>query len=166
MVPASYFIEGTGPKGQRVYHRIEPTDQAFALGGLYRTWLNRETGEVLYSCSVITLPPHVSDTWQAIHPKSTPFQIKQWERREQSRQLHEEAEELAQGGEIDTAIQLIEKAEKLVPETRTDAMTLNEICWFSALSGRADAVLDYCEKPSPPSPSTEAIAIAMASREH
>jgi len=34
VVPASYFIEGTGPKGRRVYHRIEPTEQSFALGGL------------------------------------------------------------------------------------------------------------------------------------
>ncbi len=75
VIPASYFIEGTGPKGKRVYHRIEPTEHSFALGGLYRTWVNRETGEVTYSCSVITLPPHASPTWQVIHPKSTPLML-------------------------------------------------------------------------------------------
>ncbi len=75
VVPASYFIEGTGPKGKRVYHRIEPTEHSFALGGLYRTWVNRETGEVIYSCSVITLSAHASPTWQAIHPKSTPLML-------------------------------------------------------------------------------------------
>ena len=75
LVPASYFIEGTGPKGRRIYHRIEPTDAAFALGGLYRTWVDRESGEISHSCSVITLSPHPSDVWQAIHPKSTPLML-------------------------------------------------------------------------------------------
>ncbi len=75
IVPATYFIEGTGPKGRRVYHRIEPSEQSFALGGLYRTWINHETGEVTYSCSVVTLPPHPTSTWQQIHPKSTPLML-------------------------------------------------------------------------------------------
>ncbi len=75
VIPASYFIEGTGPKGQRVYHRIEPQEHSFALGGLYRTWVNREAGELVHSCSVITLSPHPNQTWQQIHPKSTPLML-------------------------------------------------------------------------------------------
>ncbi len=75
IVPASYFIEGDGPKGRRHYHRMEPDEHAFALGGLYRTWVNKSTGEMLYSCSVITLPPHPSETWRQVHGKSTPLML-------------------------------------------------------------------------------------------
>lgn len=75
LVPASYFIEGTGPKGRRLYHRIEPGSVAFALGGLYRAWVDREGGEVVHSCSIITLPPHPGAAWQGIHPKSTPLML-------------------------------------------------------------------------------------------
>ena len=53
LVPASYFIEGTGPKGRRLYHRIQPTGEAFALGGLYRAWVDRESGEMVHSCSKV-----------------------------------------------------------------------------------------------------------------
>jgi len=75
IVPATYFIEGEGLKGSRQYHRVEPQDCAFALGGLYRAWVNRETGELAYSCSVITLPPHPSDNWRRVHSKSTPLML-------------------------------------------------------------------------------------------
>jgi len=75
IVPATYFIEGDGPKGARRYHRMEPAEFAFALGGLYRTWLNRETGELSYSCSVITLTPHPDDRWRQVHSKSTPLML-------------------------------------------------------------------------------------------
>ncbi len=71
IVPATYIIEGEGAKGQRRYHRIEPSSRSFALGGLYRQWLNRHTGESQLSCSVITLPPHPQ--WRTIHSKSTPL---------------------------------------------------------------------------------------------
>ena len=73
IIPATYIIEGEGVKGSRRYHRIEPTHQAFALGGLYRTWTYRETGEQIHSCSVITLPPH--EQWKNIHSKSTPLML-------------------------------------------------------------------------------------------
>jgi putative SOS response-associated peptidase YedK len=75
IVPATYFIEGDGPKGARRYHRVEPLDAAFALGGLYRTWLDQKTGEVTYSCSVITLPPHPSEIWRQVHSQSTPLML-------------------------------------------------------------------------------------------
>jgi putative SOS response-associated peptidase YedK len=73
IVPASYFIEGEGKKGSRTYHRIEPSQHAFALGGLFRTWISRATGECVYSCSVITLAPHPSDAWRRVHSQSTPL---------------------------------------------------------------------------------------------
>ncbi len=75
IVPATYFIEGDGPKGRRSYHRVEPVDSAFALGGLYRGWVNQATGELSYSCSVITLPPHPDERWRRVHGKSTPLML-------------------------------------------------------------------------------------------
>jgi len=75
IVPATYLIEGEGPRGARQYHRVEPIESAFALGGLYRTWLDEQTGELTYSCSVITLPPHPDQGWQRIHSKSTPLML-------------------------------------------------------------------------------------------
>ncbi len=75
IVPATYIIEGEGTKGARRYHRVEPTESAFALGGLYRTWLNKETGELTYSSSVIALPPHPDERWLGIHTKSMPLML-------------------------------------------------------------------------------------------
>lgn len=40
IIPATYIVEGEGAKNNRSYHKIEPQKCAFALGGLYRTWLN------------------------------------------------------------------------------------------------------------------------------
>ncbi|WP_299194636.1 SOS response-associated peptidase family protein [uncultured Amphritea sp.] len=71
IVPATAIVEGEGSKGKRRYHRIEPENTAFALGGLYREWWNRDTGEQMLSCSIITLPPHLA--WQDIHSKSVPL---------------------------------------------------------------------------------------------
>ena len=71
IIPATYIIEGEGPKQARRYHRIEAVGQQFALGGLYREWLNTDTGEIQRSCSVITTPPHPA--WRDIHSKSTPL---------------------------------------------------------------------------------------------
>lgn len=71
VIPATFIIEGEGPKGHRRYHRIAPTTTAFALAGLYREWQHSRSGQRLRSCSVITLPPHPA--WRAIHSKSTPL---------------------------------------------------------------------------------------------
>lgn len=49
--------------------------RALALGGLYRTWLNKETGEMTYSCSVITLPPHPK--LMPYHTKASPLMLSQ-----------------------------------------------------------------------------------------
>jgi len=71
IIPATYIIEGEGAKGARRYHRIEPIRCAFALGGLYRRWLDPVSNAEQLSCSIITLPPH--PLWQGIHSKSTPL---------------------------------------------------------------------------------------------
>ena len=71
IIPATFVIEGEGGKHNRRYHKIEPQRCGFALGGLYRRWVNEQTGDVIKSCSVITLPPHPA--WQDIHSKSTPL---------------------------------------------------------------------------------------------
>ena len=48
IIPATGIVEGEGPKGDRKYHLIEPVNTAFALGGLYKEWLNKDTGEHAY----------------------------------------------------------------------------------------------------------------------
>lgn len=72
IIPASAFVEGLGDK--KTYHKIEFEDSAIAFGGLFKQHLNRETGEIVYSASIITLPPLVPQ-WNAIHPKSMPLML-------------------------------------------------------------------------------------------
>jgi len=49
------------------YHDFVAEEGALLMGGLYREWVNRKTGETTLSCSVITVPPH---------PKLTPYHAK------------------------------------------------------------------------------------------
>ncbi len=72
LIPASAFVEGLGDK--KTYHKIELEDSAITFGGLYKEHLNRHTGEIIYSASIITLPP-LSPQWDNIHPKSMPLMI-------------------------------------------------------------------------------------------
>ncbi|NQV68669.1 MAG: SOS response-associated peptidase family protein [Pseudohongiella sp.] len=72
IIPASAFVEGLGDK--KTYHKIELENSAIAFGGLFKEHLNRETGEFLYSASIITLPPLLPQ-WREIHPKSMPLML-------------------------------------------------------------------------------------------
>lgn len=72
IVPASAIIEGLGDK--KSYFKVELENSAMALGGIYRKWLNKDTGEFKYSASIITLPPLLPE-WQHIHPKSFPLML-------------------------------------------------------------------------------------------
>ncbi len=72
LIPASAFVEGLGDK--KTYHKIELEDSAIAFGGLYKEYLNKASGELVYSASIITLPP-LQPQWDAIHPKSMPLMI-------------------------------------------------------------------------------------------
>jgi len=71
IIPASGFVEGLGDK--KTYFQIEPVERAIAFGGLYKEWMNDQTGELVYSASIITLPPHPK--LKKIHPKSTPLML-------------------------------------------------------------------------------------------
>jgi putative SOS response-associated peptidase YedK len=72
LIPASAFVEGLGDK--KTYHKIELEGSAIAFGGLFKEYLDKESGEVIYSASIITLPP-LSPQWLEIHPKSLPLMI-------------------------------------------------------------------------------------------
>lgn len=52
------------------YHNFTASESAMALAGLYKTWLNKQTGELVYSCSVITNPPHKK--LRQLHSKASP----------------------------------------------------------------------------------------------
>ncbi|MDO8271257.1 MAG: SOS response-associated peptidase family protein [Gammaproteobacteria bacterium] len=71
IIPATAFIEGAGDK--KTYHKIHFEDRAIAFGGLYREWISKETGEIVRSASIITLPP--VPEWEMIHPKSIPLML-------------------------------------------------------------------------------------------
>ena len=51
---------------------IKPSESS--IGGLFKEYLNKESGKVIYSASIITLPP-LSPQWDEIHPKSLPLMI-------------------------------------------------------------------------------------------
>lgn len=72
IIPASAFIEGLGDK--KTYHKVELEDSAIAFGGLFKEWTDRDTGELVYSCSIITLGPLLPH-WEQIHPKSFPLML-------------------------------------------------------------------------------------------
>ncbi|MFZ8929059.1 MAG: DUF159 family protein [Gammaproteobacteria bacterium] len=71
IIPATAFLEGKGDK--KTHHKIELEDEAIAFGGLHRETLHKETGEVIHSASIITLPP--LEEWAQIHPKSMPLML-------------------------------------------------------------------------------------------
>jgi putative SOS response-associated peptidase YedK len=74
IIPATAFVEGLGDG--KTYHKLAHEDRGIAFGGLYREWLNRETGEIKLSASIITLPPLDNDHWKkSIHPKSLPLML-------------------------------------------------------------------------------------------
>jgi putative SOS response-associated peptidase YedK len=71
IIPASGFVEGLGDK--KTYFHLQPKESAIAFGGLCKEWQNPETGELVYSASIITLPPH--QKLHSIHPKSLPLML-------------------------------------------------------------------------------------------
>ncbi len=72
LIPASAFVEGLGDK--KTYHKIELDGSAIAFGGVYKEHFDRATGELVYSASIITLPPLLPQ-WERIHPKSMPLML-------------------------------------------------------------------------------------------
>lgn len=74
IIPAAGFGETEVVNGKNQYTDFIGQN-GLALGGLYRTWLNKETGELTYSCSVITLPPHPK--LLPYHSKASPLVLTQ-----------------------------------------------------------------------------------------
>jgi len=72
IIPASGFGETEVVNGKSHYTDFI-SQTGIAFGGLYRTWLNKETGEFTYSCSVITLPPHPK--LMQYHTKASPLML-------------------------------------------------------------------------------------------
>ncbi len=74
VIPASAFIEGLGDG--KTYHKLRRPADAIAFGGVYREWVNHDTGETALSASIITLPPPDNKRWvRDIHPKSMPLML-------------------------------------------------------------------------------------------
>ena len=71
LIPASGFIEGL--EGTKNYFLLQGAETAIAFGGLYKEWVHRKTGEIKYSASIITLPPHPK--LKGIHEKSFPLMV-------------------------------------------------------------------------------------------
>lgn len=57
------------------YFDMQAQNGGLLLGGLCRDWLNKQTGEITTSCSVITLPPH--EKLKHIHSKAMPLILPQ-----------------------------------------------------------------------------------------
>lgn len=72
IIPAKGFGETEQVNGKPVYHDFV-ADVGIAFGGLYKEWIHTLTGEVVYSCSVITLPPH--SKLRPYHSKASPLMI-------------------------------------------------------------------------------------------
>jgi len=73
LVPAKGFGESEFQNKKPLhYHDFEATEgQAIVFGGLYREWIHSVTGELVTSCSIITLPPH--EKLAPYHSKSMPL---------------------------------------------------------------------------------------------
>lgn len=81
------------------YHDLQAIeDEVIAFAGLYKEWIHPVTGEHIFSCSIITLPPH--EKLKHIHSKSMPLILPQ----------HDSSIDLW----LDTGMQNIEQLEYLL----------------------------------------------------
>ena len=76
LIPVKGFGESEYQSGKLLHcYDMQAKDGALLMAGLCRDWQHSGTGEVVTSCSVITLPPHPK--LQNIHSKSTPMMFPQ-----------------------------------------------------------------------------------------
>ncbi|QEM80202.1 SOS response-associated peptidase [Halomonas binhaiensis] len=69
IIPATAFVESQDGKKP---HLLKPADgSAIAFGGLYKEWVDKVTGELVYSASIITLAG--INPLKDIHRKSMPL---------------------------------------------------------------------------------------------
>lgn len=71
IIPASAFIEGRGDN--KTYHKINFVDQAIAFGGLYKAYIGKDSKDIIYSVSIITVP--FLSEWNAVRSKSIPLML-------------------------------------------------------------------------------------------
>lgn len=69
------FVHNGKRKVPKHYFDMTAKDGALVFGGLYRDYFDKQTGEVVTGCSVITLPPHPK--LQNIHSKASPLMLPQ-----------------------------------------------------------------------------------------
>lgn len=69
IILATAFTESQGGKAPHLLTRAD--DGVMMFGGLYKTWNDKKTGELIWSASIITLPGHPA--MENIHRKSTPL---------------------------------------------------------------------------------------------
>ena len=68
LIPANGFYEWTGPRGDRRPQLIRLNGGAlFGFAGIFDTWRNRETDEVVRSCAIITTSPN--EIMEPIHDR-------------------------------------------------------------------------------------------------
>jgi putative SOS response-associated peptidase YedK len=73
IVPVSAFAESQDGKNP---HLLTPDDgEVMCLGGLYKHWIDKATGEEVFSASIITLPGHPA--LADIHKKSIPLWLRE-----------------------------------------------------------------------------------------
>lgn len=75
VIPVRGFGETQGRGKDALYTDFWSEDCALAMGGLYREWHNKQTGEYAMSCSIVTLPPHPK--LEKYHKKSMPLILDQ-----------------------------------------------------------------------------------------
>lgn len=74
IIPASGFGETMFTnKRPLMYHDVVAQDRAIAFAGLYKIWKNQYTGELVYSCSIITNAAHLK--LAQIHTKASPAML-------------------------------------------------------------------------------------------
>lgn len=79
LIPATYFCEYTGPKGQkRAIPFRRPDGKPFAMAGIWNYWQGIHRGEPLSMHTFSMLTTRANDVVAPIHPKAMPV-ILEWE---------------------------------------------------------------------------------------
>lgn len=71
IIPATAFVESK--ESEAPYLLSTADGRAIAFGGLFKTWVDKITGEIVHSASMITLPGHPNPLMDKIHDKAFPL---------------------------------------------------------------------------------------------
>jgi len=84
-------------------------------------------------------------------------EAKRWAAVAEGERLADEAQVLAKRGEVQAAVEAMTHARALNPDLDKSPTPWNQICWFGSLRGRADLVLQMCDKAVSLRPASEGI---------